>query len=71
VVVALSVIAGSILAGVTGAVVAVPMVSVAWSVITELRARPEPEPAGRSPDHRSASAERRSGPTGDAGAGKP
>lgn len=73
VVVALSVIAGSILAGVTGAVVAVPMVSVAWSVITELRARPEPEPSGRSPDHRSAPAERRSGPTGDAGAraGKP
>lgn len=69
VVVALSVIAGSLLAGVTGAVVAVPMVSVAWSVITELRARPEPEPAGRSPDHRSASAERRPGPTGDAGAG--
>ncbi|MGW3916822.1 AI-2E family transporter [Streptomyces sp. NPDC005070] len=49
VVVAVSVIAGSILAGVTGAVVAVPMVSVAWSVITELRARPEPEPPGRAP----------------------
>ncbi|MFE4696796.1 AI-2E family transporter [Streptomyces sp. NPDC056738] len=49
VVVALSVIAGSILAGVTGAVVAVPMVSVAWSVITELRSRPEPEPPGRPP----------------------
>ncbi|MFE1291328.1 AI-2E family transporter [Streptomyces sp. NPDC058751] len=44
VVVALSVIAGSVLAGVTGAVVAVPMVSVAWSVITELRAGPGPEP---------------------------
>ncbi|MFJ7299634.1 AI-2E family transporter [Streptomyces sp. NPDC099088] len=48
VVVAVSVIGGSILAGVIGAVVAVPMVSVAWSVICELR-RP-PEPAGRSPD---------------------
>ncbi|MFG2310485.1 AI-2E family transporter [Streptomyces sp. NPDC048566] len=48
VVVAVSVIGGSILAGVIGAVVAVPMVSVAWSVIGELR--PRPEPAGRSPD---------------------
>ncbi|MEW1567135.1 AI-2E family transporter [Streptomyces sp. NPDC093509] len=48
VVVAVSVIGGSILAGVIGAVVAVPMVSVAWSVISELR-RP-PEPAGRPPD---------------------
>ncbi|MFD8733846.1 AI-2E family transporter [Streptomyces sp. NPDC059618] len=52
VVVAISVIAGSILAGVTGAVVAVPMVSVAWSVISELRADPEPEPSGRSPSAR-------------------
>lgn len=77
VVVAVSVIAGSILAGVTGAVVAVPMVSVAWSVITELRARPEPEPSGRSPGHRSASpsrphpdtkSERPTGRTGSAGA---
>ncbi|MGW2239221.1 AI-2E family transporter [Streptomyces sp. NPDC001759] len=40
VVVALSVIAGSILAGVVGAVVAVPMVSVAWAVHCELRGRP-------------------------------
>lgn len=48
VVVAVSVIGGSILAGVIGAVVAVPMVSVAWSVISELRT--PPEPAGRSPD---------------------
>ncbi|MFF4535149.1 AI-2E family transporter [Streptomyces aureus] len=54
VVVAVSVIAGSILAGVTGAVVAVPMVSVAWSVITELRAGPEPEPSGRSPGGKAA-----------------
>ncbi|MEU1268761.1 AI-2E family transporter [Streptomyces sp. NPDC005799] len=38
VVVAVSVIAGSILAGVIGAVVAVPMVSVAWAVHRELRA---------------------------------
>ncbi|WP_399185249.1 AI-2E family transporter [Streptomyces sp. TLI_185] len=37
VVVALSVIAGSVLAGVVGAVVAVPMVSVAWAVGGELR----------------------------------
>ncbi|MFB7169182.1 AI-2E family transporter, partial [Streptomyces sp. NPDC056242] len=53
VVVALSVIAGSILAGVIGAVVSVPMVSVAWSVLSELRAprtRPEPDHPGRSPD---------------------
>ncbi|MFD4548756.1 AI-2E family transporter [Streptomyces sp. NPDC058251] len=49
VVVAVSVIAGSILAGVIGAVVAVPMVSVAWSVLSELRARPGPEHPGRSP----------------------
>ncbi|MFB7715709.1 AI-2E family transporter, partial [Streptomyces sp. NPDC056105] len=53
VVVALSVITGSILAGVVGAVVSVPMVSVAWSVLSELRAprtRPEPDHPGRSPD---------------------
>lgn len=50
VVVAVSVIAGSILAGVIGAVVAVPMVSVAWSVFGELRAPPETEHPGRSPD---------------------
>lgn len=37
VVVALSVTAGGILAGVIGAVVAVPIVSVAWAVISELR----------------------------------
>ncbi|MFD8627353.1 AI-2E family transporter [Streptomyces hygroscopicus] len=44
VVVAISVIAGSIVAGVVGAVVAVPMVSVAWSVTRALRRRP---PGGR------------------------
>jgi predicted PurR-regulated permease PerM len=40
VVVAVSVIAGGILAGVIGAVVAVPMVSVAWAVHGELRTPP-------------------------------
>jgi predicted PurR-regulated permease PerM len=40
VVVALSVISGSLVAGVIGAVVAVPLVSVAWSVFRELRAGP-------------------------------
>ncbi|MFE2182446.1 AI-2E family transporter, partial [Streptomyces sp. NPDC059455] len=43
VVVAISVIAGSIVAGVVGAVVAVPMVSVAWSVTRALRGRPPGE----------------------------
>ncbi|MGA5699645.1 AI-2E family transporter [Peterkaempfera bronchialis] len=46
VVVAVSVIAGSIVGGVIGAVVAVPMVSVAWSVVGALRSRP---PAARRP----------------------
>ncbi|MFF2131531.1 AI-2E family transporter [Streptomyces olivochromogenes] len=50
VVVALSVISGGILAGVIGAVVAVPMVSVAWSVISEIRTHPAPPHPGRSPD---------------------
>ncbi|MFE5513352.1 AI-2E family transporter [Streptomyces sp. NPDC056529] len=56
-VVAVSVVAGSIAAGIVGAVVAVPLVSVVWSVITALReARaaerltggdgPEPGPGG-------------------------
>ncbi|MFD1659238.1 AI-2E family transporter [Streptomyces caeni] len=40
VVVAVSVIGGSIVAGVIGAVVAVPLVSVAWAVLQALRARP-------------------------------
>ncbi|MFJ5268458.1 AI-2E family transporter [Streptomyces sp. NPDC088358] len=48
VVVALSVIAGGVLAGVIGAVVAVPMVSVAWSVFGALRGPPAPDP--RTPD---------------------
>jgi predicted PurR-regulated permease PerM len=38
--VAISVIAGSIVAGVIGAVVAVPMVSIAWSIVRELRTDP-------------------------------
>ncbi|WP_372505776.1 AI-2E family transporter [Streptomyces malaysiensis] len=46
VVVAISVIAGSIVAGVIGAVVAVPMVSVAWSVTRALRGQP---PGGARP----------------------
>ncbi|MES4902038.1 AI-2E family transporter [Streptomyces sp. NPDC000395] len=40
VVVAISVIAGSLVAGVVGAIVAVPMVSVVWSVVRTLRAGP-------------------------------
>ncbi|WP_051795432.1 AI-2E family transporter [Streptomyces sp. NRRL S-87] len=43
-VVAVSVIAGSIAAGVVGAVVAVPLVSVVWSVVVALRAQPVPAP---------------------------
>ncbi len=45
VVVAICVIAGSIVAGVIGAVVAVPMVSVAWSVIRSLRGWDDGPPA--------------------------
>ncbi|MGW7578158.1 AI-2E family transporter [Streptomyces sp. NPDC054765] len=45
VVVALSVICGSVTAGVPGAVVAVPLVSVAWSVYGVLRAHPPPASA--------------------------
>ncbi len=44
VVVALSVLAGDILAGIPGAVVAVPVVSVAWSIVRELRTVPAAEP---------------------------
>ncbi|MEW9521975.1 AI-2E family transporter [Streptomyces tubercidicus] len=46
VVVALTVICGSVTAGVLGAVVAVPMVSVAWSVYGVLRAPPAPVSGG-------------------------
>ncbi|MEU8777884.1 AI-2E family transporter [Streptomyces sp. NPDC048606] len=53
-VVAVSVIAGTIAAGVVGAVVAVPLVSVVWSVRTALRAHAGPErapaPAPTAPD---------------------
>ncbi|MFI8962534.1 AI-2E family transporter [Streptomyces sp. NPDC053493] len=48
-VVAITVVAGSIAAGIVGAVVAVPLVSVAWSVFTALRAArrgPVEGPAG-------------------------
>lgn len=42
VVVAVSVIAGTVAAGLIGAVVAVPIVSIGWSVARELRTEPEP-----------------------------
>ncbi|MEU1422596.1 AI-2E family transporter [Kitasatospora sp. NPDC005751] len=48
VVIALSVTGGAVLGGVLGAVVAVPAVSVAWAVISELRT---PGPAPPDPDH--------------------
>jgi predicted PurR-regulated permease PerM len=41
--VAVSVIAGTIVAGLLGAVVAVPLVSIVWAVVGELRAGPPPE----------------------------
>lgn len=44
VVVALTVIGGAIAAGILGAVVAVPLVSVVWSARQALRRTPEPEP---------------------------
>ncbi|MFF3611512.1 AI-2E family transporter [Streptomyces sp. NPDC002580] len=71
VVVALSVIAGSILAGVVGAVVAVPMVSVVWSVIRELRPDPEPEPSGPSPPHLRAPPAHPAEPSAPSGAKEP
>ncbi|MFG2881928.1 AI-2E family transporter [Streptomyces sp. NPDC048297] len=48
-VVAVSVIAGSIVAGVIGAIVAVPFVSVAWAVLGALRSPAEPDPNTGSP----------------------
>ena len=48
VVVAVSVIAGSIVAGVLGAVVAVPMVSIGWSIVRELRIEPPEAAVGAS-----------------------
>jgi predicted PurR-regulated permease PerM len=57
VVVAVSVASGTVLAGIIGAVVAVPMVAVAWATFAQLRASdpdadaPAPEaPAARDPD---------------------
>ncbi|QMU80327.1 AI-2E family transporter [Streptacidiphilus sp. PB12-B1b] len=49
VVVALSVLGGGILAGVVGAVVAVPLVSVAWSVVRVLRPAADPAPPDTRP----------------------
>lgn len=49
-VVAVSVIAGSIVAGVVGAIVAVPFVSVAWAVLRALRTGP-PSDAGAAVRH--------------------
>ncbi|MEU8540380.1 AI-2E family transporter [Streptomyces sp. NPDC048717] len=60
-VVAISVVAGAIAAGVVGAVVAVPLVSVVWSVHTALRAaRKAPADSGEGPEA-----------TGEAGNGVP
>jgi predicted PurR-regulated permease PerM len=62
VVVALSVISGGILAGVIGAVVAVPLVSVVWAVTSELRGDDRdggPAPAGAGPPSAAATARRR------------
>ncbi|WP_316528053.1 AI-2E family transporter [Kitasatospora brasiliensis] len=57
--IALSVAGGTVLAGILGAVVAVPVVSVAWVVLGELRrhgtphrSAPEPPAAGDQPGHR-------------------
>lgn len=61
VVVAISVIAGSIVAGVVGAVVAVPMVSVAWSVTRALR---DPPPDGRRTESADGPAAEEVGPGG-------
>ncbi|MEV7595873.1 AI-2E family transporter [Kitasatospora sp. NPDC089797] len=49
--IALSVIGGAVLAGVLGAVVAVPVVSVAWAVLVELRDHPprDHSPRGHPP----------------------
>ncbi|MFE6052767.1 AI-2E family transporter [Kitasatospora sp. NPDC056446] len=45
--IAVSVAGGAVLAGVLGAVVAVPVVSVAWAVLGELRSRGAPDRPGR------------------------
>ena len=56
VVVAVSVASGTVLAGIIGAVVAVPMVAVAWATFAQLRATnaDDPGPDPRSPDPREA-----------------
>ncbi|HET9877341.1 MAG TPA: AI-2E family transporter, partial [Mycobacterium sp.] len=48
--VAISVISGSIVAGVMGAVVAVPFVSIAWAIVRELRTDPDAPPDPNVPD---------------------
>ena len=56
VVVAVSVASGTVLAGIIGAVVAVPMVAVAWATFAQLRATnaDDPSPDPRTPDPREA-----------------
>ncbi len=56
VVVAVSVASGTVLAGIIGAVVAVPMVAVAWATFAQLRAMNTdgPQPGPRTPDPRAA-----------------
>ncbi len=56
VVVAVSVASGTVLAGIIGAVVAVPMVAVAWATFAQLRAMnaDDPSPDPRTPDPREA-----------------
>jgi putative heme transporter len=49
VVVALSVIGGSLVSGIVGAVMVVPFVSVSWSVIRTLREAPSDDPPDESP----------------------
>jgi predicted PurR-regulated permease PerM len=54
VVVAVSVASGTVLAGIIGAVVAVPMVAVAWATFVQLRATADDDvaPDPRAPDPR-------------------
>ena len=48
--VAVSVIAGSVVAGAIGAVVAVPMVSIGWAIVRELRSEPVEDVEPSEPD---------------------
>ncbi|WP_411070040.1 AI-2E family transporter [Streptomyces sp. cmx-4-25] len=67
-VVAISVVAGSIAAGIVGAVVAVPLVSVVWSVVTALReARAAERPAGGGDPEPGPGADPKAGPGPEAG----